>query len=442
MVAALSGVGTTLLLYFLGKEIQDKRAGLLASFLFAIYPLAIVYNRWSFPYVVGMFWITLTFHFCFKYLKGKQSKYIYLAGCTTALAVLTIYFALELFIFLMVFMLLLKVGRKKIMLNAGIVLIPLILLFLFVLIKDKSSVLFDLHTLFQRGMQELAQKQSTWSLLADYKKLLTLDYFMFFGIIGLFFVKREYRPYLWLGFFCLSLLPVARQGRYLDISFYPLVICLPFVMLGLSSFILFILDKCRVGITAGIAKLPAISTTTQRFIQSIPLVLLLILLTPTIWKDFREVQTILVAKMNFFANRKAEDTIATAKYLNENSSAEDLIIAPLSIQQFLQSKCVDLYQAAAYSGFPSQYYPPQMPLSRFLYPCSYYWAKYVVVSEVDRFDTIQKPGAKELWQKIKHDEWLLVYQQGEFDVYLNPVYKDLGWFVKQNSESLPPKPKK
>lgn len=113
MIVALSGIGTTILLYFLGKEIGDKRTGLWASFLFTIYPLAVVYTRWAFPYALGMFWIALTLYFCIKYFNTKSTKYLYFAGISTALGLLTIYYALELVLFLLVFMLFVKITWEK-----------------------------------------------------------------------------------------------------------------------------------------------------------------------------------------------------------------------------------------------------------------------------------------------------------------------------------------
>ncbi|MDI6785065.1 MAG: glycosyltransferase family 39 protein, partial [bacterium] len=334
-VAALSGVGTTVLLYFLGKEIRDKRAGLWACFLFTIYPLAIVYTRWAFPYALGMFWITLTIYFCFKYLNSKSGKYLYLAGIATAVAVFTIYYAFELALFLLAFMLLNKVDWKKIVTIMSIVVIPFVLFIGVMMLIDARSVLFDLGSLLWRSSQEIVPKHNFWSILAGYKKLWLLDAVMFCGIFGLFFTKREYRPYLWLGFFCISLLPIARQGLFLDIFFYPLVICLPFIFLGLASFIIFILDKSKLGIERGFSKLPPLSKVTQSFIHLVPIIIILIILTPMVIKVLRSVNTIFVAKMNYFANRNINDTRTVAEYLNQNTKPDDLVIAPPSVYQFL-----------------------------------------------------------------------------------------------------------
>lgn len=47
-LTAIYGVLSTLLLFFIGKELSRKAVGLAAAFLFAIFPLAILYNRWDF----------------------------------------------------------------------------------------------------------------------------------------------------------------------------------------------------------------------------------------------------------------------------------------------------------------------------------------------------------------------------------------------------------
>lgn len=418
VMVALSGVGTTVLLYFLGKEIRDQRTGVWASLLFSIYPLAVVYTRLAVPYTLGMFWITLTIYFCIKYLNAKSYKYLYSAGITTAFALFTIYYTFELALFLLVFMVFIKVDWKRIVTIMSIAVMPLVLLLVVMLLIDANSVLFDLRSLLWRSSQEIIPKHNIWSILAGYKKLWLLDTFMFFGIFGLFFIKREYRPYLWLGFFCISLLPIARQGIFLDIFFYPVVICLPFIFLGLASLIVFILDKLKIGIELGLSKSPPLSKGTQSFIYLVPILILLINLIPILAKDVRGINSILMTKKNYI-----EDTIKIAEYLNTHTKPNDMVIAPSSVYQFLHCHYASFYQAVAYTGKSIEFYPAHIPQSRFSYPCSYYWAKYLVIAEIDRIDTLTKPAVKEVWEKIQQDKWQMVYQLGEYDVYLNPLYK-------------------
>jgi 4-amino-4-deoxy-L-arabinose transferase-like glycosyltransferase len=319
IIAALAGIGTMLLLYLIGKEIQNKQTGLWACFLFTIYPLAIAYTRWAFPYPLGMFWIMFTVYLCFRYLNTKSDKYLYFAGITAALALLTIYYAVELVLFLLAMMLFLKVDWKRIIAVMSIVVIPLILLLVAMFVIDRQSVLFDLRSLIWRGSLELGPKHSFWYILAGYKTLWLLDTFMFFGIIGLFFTKRQYQPYLWLGFGCLSILPIARQGVFLDIFFYPMVICLPFIILGFASFIVDFISKSGIWIDLGIAKLPTLTGFTKKMMHAVPLSIILIILIPVGMRDIRRVNTIFVTKLNYFANRNIQDTIATAEYLNQHT---------------------------------------------------------------------------------------------------------------------------
>ncbi len=424
IVAALMGIGTTFLLYLLGKEINDKRTGLWASFLFTIYPRAIVYTRWAFPYEHGMFWILLSLYFCIKYKNTRSIKFLYFAGIATALALLTIYYAFELVIILLAIMLFLKVDWKRIIVVMSISVIPLVILLLLMFMLDQHAILFDLRSLFWRSSSELAPKHSLWSLLLGYKHLWFLDVFMFFGITGLFFSKREYQPYLWVSFFCLSMLPIARQGIYLSIFFYPLMICLPIIFLGLGSFIVVILDKCVMGIDRVMNKTTAFSLGTKQFIRLVPLILMIILVMPRVIVDIRGVLNVASGRTNRFANRNIKDTIAVSEFLNRNTQVTDLVIAPPTVYQFLGCHYVSLLQSIAYLGKSVEFYPADIPQYRFKYPCSYIWAKYLVIADVDRYDTLKKPMVKEIWLKIQNDQWQKVFEQGEFEVYINPLYKE------------------
>ncbi|MCX7918412.1 MAG: glycosyltransferase family 39 protein [bacterium] len=423
IIVALAGIATTILLYFTGKEIRDEQTGLWASFLFAIYPLSVIYTRWAFPYALGMFWILFTIYWLLRYVSIRKEKYLYFAGITAMLSVLTIYDALELILFLAAGMILMKIDWKKIGLILSIALGPLILLFLGMLMVDWQSVIYDLRMLVGRFVHESIPPHNFWLLVAGYKKLWLLDSFMFFGIIGLLFVKREYRLYLALAFLCISILPVARLGIYLDIFFHPIMICLPLIILGLANIVTGILEQCYRRLNYVIKKIPALSQFTIQFIQLAPIIIIFILLIPCVVTDIRSVNNVFIAKMNYFANRNNNHTVALAQYLNQHTEKNDVVIAPLCVQQFLQCNSTDLFQSAAYSGWDTQYYSAELPKERFKYPCAYYWVKYIVVSEVDRVDTITKPGVKELWQRIQADKWQIVYQLGEYDVYLNPLYK-------------------
>jgi hypothetical protein len=151
---------------------------------------------------------------------------------------------------------------------------------------------------------------------------------------------------------------------------------------------------------------------------------MLLLLIPTVTNDIHQVRTGFIAKLNYFANRNINDTIAVAEYLNNATERDELVIAPPCIYQLLHCRYASLFQSVAYTGEGVEFYPAHIPQSRFYYPCSYYWAKYLVIAEIDRIDTLKKPAIQEVWKKIQHDNWSMVYQQGEFEVYLNPVYKD------------------
>jgi len=59
LAPALYGVGTTILLYFVGKKLSNKFVGFTAAMLFAINPWALQVNRWGAEYSPYLFFITL-----------------------------------------------------------------------------------------------------------------------------------------------------------------------------------------------------------------------------------------------------------------------------------------------------------------------------------------------------------------------------------------------
>ena len=108
------GILTILLLYLIGKEMFNKKIGLLSAFLFAIYPTAIYWNRMGFANNQLMFLSVLTLYSTLLYLNRKDEKWFYLAGILTGLSIITEILGIGLFFAASI---LLWIYRKEKLLN-------------------------------------------------------------------------------------------------------------------------------------------------------------------------------------------------------------------------------------------------------------------------------------------------------------------------------------
>ncbi|MCM1987223.1 ArnT family glycosyltransferase [Methanococcoides seepicolus] len=87
--SAISGLGTILILYFLGKEIQNKKMGLMLSFILCIFPWAIEFSRWGRMYSMVTFLILFTFYSSIIGFKHQNKNFVILAIISALLAIMT-----------------------------------------------------------------------------------------------------------------------------------------------------------------------------------------------------------------------------------------------------------------------------------------------------------------------------------------------------------------
>jgi 4-amino-4-deoxy-L-arabinose transferase-like glycosyltransferase len=86
-VGAIIGSLTILTTYLLGKELFNKKIGLISAFLLAVSPWHLVFSRWAVEGILIPFFLTLGFFFMLKAL--KQPKYFIFAAVTFSLSLYT-----------------------------------------------------------------------------------------------------------------------------------------------------------------------------------------------------------------------------------------------------------------------------------------------------------------------------------------------------------------
>lgn len=130
------GLAIVILIFFLCKTIYTVKVALLASTIYALYPLAIYSNKLGLIDNLLTFFITLMYLFFAKYAKEKKVEYLCLSGLFAGISFMTKYTAI-LFIGALVLFAVIRFFRKKIshlfLFLASAAAFPLsVMLFLFV----------------------------------------------------------------------------------------------------------------------------------------------------------------------------------------------------------------------------------------------------------------------------------------------------------------------
>ena len=109
VLSAITGVLGVFSVYLLGKELINKKVGLIASFLLAINFFHIYYSQEIRMYAQLLLFSALSYYFLLKFIKNKTWKNTIMYGIVTGLMLLTQFFGLfvlmsQIFILLIIFL--------------------------------------------------------------------------------------------------------------------------------------------------------------------------------------------------------------------------------------------------------------------------------------------------------------------------------------------------
>lgn len=452
LFSSILGVLTTILMYYVGRDVVDERTGLLTCFLYAIYPVAIFWSRMAFSYNLLVFLNMLVIYFTLKFVKTKDRRSLLIASIITGLCIITVYTGIATLVGLM--MVLYRFDRKNLLKFAAISLTPLCitLLVVFFMMPDAlfSDVLFQLNrfelipllvglgilflliTLLRssKSFREFFKfcmasfgkytpnkffKQKTFIAMYDIPLLLIslnlvmlidllrpitddlmvrgVGYF-WIGIIGMILMERDDERTVTLSYFIPTIWLILELGRT-DHMIIPLN---PFLALGLAVFLLKIYSFI---VSFGY-------WSRYRF------VILILLFSPfslVLYHDWDA----------FIAKGLTPEPISEGKsvtdFLNNNTSPEDVVLVDSHELRFLTAKASVLTQGIAIHGRQVGYYRGDIPGDRFVFNCSYKGAKYVVLED-GNLEWLRLLNASDVADEIGN--WSVEFRTGNHTIYRNP----------------------
>jgi mannosyltransferase len=92
-LSAVAGVATVPVAYLVGRELRDRRAGLLAAALVALNPMLLWYSQEARAYALLVLFCALSLLYCARAMRGGARRDLTLWGVFSALALATHYFA-------------------------------------------------------------------------------------------------------------------------------------------------------------------------------------------------------------------------------------------------------------------------------------------------------------------------------------------------------------
>ena len=122
----------------------------------------------------------------------------------------------------------------------------------------------------------------------------------------------------------------------------------------------------------------------------------------------------------YWVTQDTQEVESCARWLNDRTQPQDLIIANSSITWLLQSRCAPLMQVVTWYGLPTQGYENGNARERFRYESSLEAAKFVVIGDIDQRWTFGEPNVKILIEKFQTQGWPVVWKGNYYLILANP----------------------
>ena len=118
------------------------------------------------------------------------------------------------------------------------------------------------------------------------------------------------------------------------------------------------------------------------------------------------------------------DYESAARWLNQNTRPEDLVITYWNLGWLLQAKNADVLTAAAWAGYPAgDYFPTPPKHERFRYSADLRQAKFFAITELDENWAFAQGQVLAFLKDSGVETWPLIYRAGPIKILANPAWR-------------------
>ena len=400
-LTASLGTLTVVSVWVLGRRLfEPRRLAVLAAFLLAIYPPAVLYSRFGFSYNLLVLLLMVAGLSAGRYAQTYSKRWLAIAAVAIGLGTLTDVWA---FSVLIPFWLVVVFRRwRDLLWSVPLAGLPFGLYALSALLTTPNAFLFDLRFVLSR-LNQLPMSQQVSTLLQNATTLSAQDGWFVIGLAGLL-VLRPARV-RWVMVAC-SIVPLVLLGRttaLFSLSAYYLIPLWPFVALGVATVIVTASDwltrnqRWRTAITIGLGGAIGLLTVPSLVQQATTL--------------FRtDIDPFLIEP------RMAQSTV---DFVNAQVSEADLVIASPAIAWQIRANVADFQMPIAYRGRATPHLPADLSPDRWAFDPSLDHARFVIVDNLWRNWAVPNvSGVREMLSEV--ETWPQVFRSGEVVVYQNP----------------------
>jgi hypothetical protein len=445
------GVVSVAMLYLIVRRAQrgnTRYLPLLSALMLAIYPQAVLYNRFGFSYNLLEPLVLLSYLGLWVHLDATPPRMD--SGHTAdpergnprrawlALAALAVGIGgvsdLWMFALVPVMALVISVRRWRDMVwSLALVLLPFGLYAVAMLVSSPHPFLFDLRYTLSR-LNRLSMLEQLRMLTLNYTVLISQDWWVPLGLIGLFTLRPARLQRLSLILFLLPLVVLGRTAALFSLSSYYMIPLLPFVALGMAALVERAVPTLSWIVQDGLAVLLkgwGWSSTSpvwqwirgKLLAMGTSLVLLSLIATPFLVSAMSTVEQIrdgFTTSIDPFLIDPG-DARQVAEFARDRIGSDDLVIASPGLVWLFQAKRADFVMSLAFTGQETALLPGDIPVDRFAFDPRYTQARFVVVDNLWRNWAVWDiAGVSDMMQQV--EAWPRVLISGEIEVYCNPMW--------------------
>jgi 4-amino-4-deoxy-L-arabinose transferase-like glycosyltransferase len=440
---ALGVISVGLLCLVVRRVTGERALALLAALMLAIYPNAVLYSRFGFSYNLLAPLVLLMLWGLWKYVQipppgplpefreGEKYKGTRVGQLWLALAALAVGIGAVSDLLMITFaapLVLVVLARRwrDLLWSVPLMALPFTVYIAVMFASAPQAFLFDVQfTLSRLGAIPLEVQLPNVAL--NYTVLISQDFWMLAGVIGLFLLRPARLQQLSLLLFLLPLVLLGRTAALYSLSFYYMIALLPLVALGAAALARYGAPYAFRAVCASLELVFAGWTrhgvSLQPWLARVGAggVVLLVIVSPLLIST-----ALMVNQINTHWNTaiepfliKADDARQAAAYVNSRTNANDVVIGSPPVAWLFDAQAADFQMAVAATGEGTVHVPPDVPADRFAFDPRYTGASFVVVDNLWRnWGAVHIPGVLRMLREV--EEWPLAFEAGAVQVYRNP----------------------
>ena len=445
------GVVSVAVLYLIVRRTQrgnTRYLPLLSALMLAIYPRAVLYNRFGFSYNLLAPLVLLSYLGLWEYLNtttprmgsehgidsersNSRCGWLVLAALAVGIGGVS-----DLWIFALVPVMALVISMRRwrdIPWSLTLVLLPFGLYAVVMLVNSPHSFLFDLRYTLSR-LNRLSLLGQLRMLTLNYIVLISQDWWVPLGMVGLFMLRPARLQRLSLVLFLLPIIILGRTAALFSLSSYYMIPLLPFVALGMATLVERAVPTVSRLVRDGLDILlkgwgwPSTPPVWQRVRGKLltvgtNLALLSLIATPFLVSATSTVDQIrdgFTTSIDPFLIDPG-DARQVAEFVKDRISPDDLVIASPGVVWLFHAKRADFVMSLAFTGQETALLPGDIPADRFAFDPRYTQARFVIVDNLWRNWAVWDiAGVSGMMRQV--EAWPRVFSSGEIEVYCNPMW--------------------